>query len=381
MAALRRLRYLEAPPWEEVADAAGILCRCGDELANLEQLWRHEEQKRLHTLPDPFGERLHQLRKKIGLSRRQVADLFGVGGKKPAQVIQSIEEEGCYSARAHPAGLAALLAGEMEEQRRLLELWEERRKQFHRRHRPETRLDLRLARERYGFEHKDMEPVLGYSAAEYQRIERGVTHLPESARERILLAVHRAGQRRVDALMKKKDARDAVRASWRAPASVQEMVARLADREGGIIPLTRCLRRAGEAGFWAGRLRSVARGEEVPPWPLLERIGKACGVADLARVQNDWREKYRGRLQTEGCSPLGTEVRLVIAEAAVTVREFSARLGVHASVLVRDLQRMDRERPVPWMQVERILTAAGLATTDRRREQVYAWWYATGVKA
>jgi transcriptional regulator with XRE-family HTH domain len=381
MAALRRLRYLEAPAWEEVAGVAVVLCRDEAERGCLERLWRDEQEKRLPAQPDPFGTAVQQLRKKKGLSRRQVADLFGVGGKKPAQVVQSIEEEGCYSARAHPAGLAALLAPDAQERERLLGLWEERRTQFHRRRRPETRLELRLARERYGFEHQDLEPVLGYTAAEYQRIERGVTPLPGSALERIVQAVHRAGEARVEALLRKKHAGDEVRAGWRSPGSVQELVARLADREGGIVPLTRCLRQAGEPGFWAGRLRAVARGEEVPPWPLLQRIGTACGVADLAAVREDWREQYRARLQAGGCSPLGTEVRLVIAETAATVREFSRRLGVHASVLVRDLQRMDRERPVAWPQVERILEAAGLAAADRRREQVYAWWYAADLKA
>src|SRR5262249_26445091 len=161
-------------------------------LESLERLWRQEEQGQQNQLPDAFGALLQRLRKQKGLSRREVADLFKVGGKKPARIIKSIEEDGCYSARAHPAGLAALLAGENGSSARLLELWEDRRKQFHRRHRPETRLDLRLARERYGFEHKDMEPILGYSSLEYQRIERGVGALTDAARERILQAIHRA---------------------------------------------------------------------------------------------------------------------------------------------------------------------------------------------
>jgi transcriptional regulator with XRE-family HTH domain len=377
MAALRRLRYLDLPAWTEVAGVARVLCREDQELQNLEQLWRNQEQKQQPALPDPFGAQLQQLRKRKGLSRREIADLFGVGGKKPAQVIQSIEEEGCYSARAYPAGLAALLGRESAEQTRLLELWEERRKQFHRRHRPETRLDLRLTRERYGLEHKDMEAILGYERLEYQRLERGVGPLQETARTRILQAIHRAGQQRVEALLKEKDARDARRACWRCPSSVRALVARLAEREGGIIPLMRHLRQAGAAGFWAGRLRAIARGEELPPWPLVERIGQACSVPDLNKVRCDWQDRYRLRLQESGCAPLGTEVRLLIAEMATTIREFSGRLDLSPSVLVRDLQRMDRGRPVKWFHVERILAAAGLTAQDRRWEQIHAWWYVT----
>jgi transcriptional regulator with XRE-family HTH domain len=378
-AALRRLRYLELPAWEEVAGVARAVCHGEAELLHLERLWQ-EERRRQPRLPDPFGALLQKLRKAKGLSRREVADLFGLRGKKPAQIIQSIEEEGCYSARAYPAGLAALLAQEAGDEVRLLELWEERRKQFHRRRRPETRTDLRLARERYGFEQSDMEPILGYSPEELQRIERGVTPLSSTARARILEAIHRAGRRRIEALLKEKEARDAERASWRCPPSVRALVLRLAQREGGIRPLARCLRQAGETAFWAGRLRAIARGEELPAWPLVQRIGRACQVPDLRAVQQDWQEQYRRLLHGRGVSPLGTEVRLLIAEVATTLRELSGRLAFSPSVLVRDLQRMDGGRPVKWFHVERILRAAGLAENERRWQQIHAWWYATRIE-
>jgi transcriptional regulator with XRE-family HTH domain len=376
-AALRRLRYLELPPWKEVAKAAGSLCRDKEELLNLEQLWRQEEREQLHLLPDPFGSLLQSLRKQKGMGRREVADLFEVRGKKPAQLIQSIEEKGCYSARAYPAGLTALLARDDDDKQRLLDLWERRRKQFHRRHRPETRIDLRLARELYGFEHKDMEAILAYTPMEYQKIERGVGPLSEAARLRILEAVHRAGQRRVELLLKSRDLRNAERDAWRSPPTLQAMVALLANREGGFIPLMRFLRQARVTSFWPGRLRSIAQGLEVPPWPLVNRIGSACGVPDLGTVLDDWRDQYRTRLQDTGCSPLGTEVRLLIAEVATTAREFSKRLGLNPSVLVRDLQRLDRGKPVKWFHVERILSAAEVVPHDRRWEQIHAWWYTT----
>jgi transcriptional regulator with XRE-family HTH domain len=380
-AALRRLRYLELPAWEEVARAARALCQNEQEWQNLERLWRSEEATRQNSLPDPFGSLLQQARKRLELGRREVADLFGIGGKKPARIIKSIEEDGCYSAQAYPAGLAALLEPDEIEQGRLLELWEERRKQFHRRHRPETRIDLRLARERYGFEHKDMVPILGYSPLEYQRIERGVDALSDAARARILQAVHRAGQTRVEALLEARNQREVRRGAWRVPPTVRELISRLAAREGGILPLMRLLRQAGVNGLWAERLRSIERGDELPVWPLLAQIGAVCGVPNLSAVLDDWRERYRNRLHTAGCSPLGAEVRLLIAEVALTVRAFSARVKVHPSGLTRDLQRLDSGRLVRWRQVERILVAAGLASGERRWEQIHAWWYATLIES
>lgn len=374
-AALRRLRYLELPPWSEVTAAAQAICRSDVESRELQRLW-HKDQP-AEQQPEPFGALLFRLRTAKGIGRREIADLFGVGGKKPARLIQSIEEEGCYSAQAYPAGLAALVADATSERTRLLELWQQRRRRFHARHRPETRCDLRLARELYGFEHKDMEAILGYSALEYQRLERGVGPLADSARERIQQAIHRAGERRVEALLLKRQARCAARAAWRSPPTVRALIERLAQREGGILPLRRHLRQNGAAGFGAPWLRAVARGEEVPSWPLLQRIAAACGVTELDAARRDWRDQYRARLQRRGAAALGVEVRLIIAEVSATARSFSKRLGINSSVLIRALGRMDRGKPIDWRHIERILRAAQIAPADRRWSQIHAWWYTT----
>jgi hypothetical protein len=72
------------------------------------------------------------------------------------------------------------------------------------------------------------------------------------------------------------------------------------------------------------------------------------------------------------------ELRLLIAEVAPTLRAFSPRLGVNYSVLVRDLQRIDRDDPVRWYHVERILRALGLAGTDERWKELRALWSTAG---
>ena len=377
-AAVRRLRYLELPPWREVAGAARALCRDDDEWRALERLWRRDETQQRQQPPDPFGAGLKQLRKQQGVGRRALADLFGIGGKKPARIIKSVEEDGFYSAQAYPAGFVALLTPDAAEQDRLLGLWQERRRHFHSRHRPETRTDLRLARELYGFELKDMEPLLGYSSLEYQRIERGVGPLLPTARDRILQAIHQAGRQRVAALLQRRTAREAERAAWKTPTSVPELITRLARREGGLIPLARHLRRAGLQGFSAARLRAVARAQEVPAWPEMEEVALACDVADLAEVRRDWAGRYRAWLQARCPSPLGVEVRLLIAEVAASLRAFSSRLRFNYSVLVRDLQRLDRDAPIRWGHVERVLRAAELPERDDRWREINALWYTAG---
>jgi transcriptional regulator with XRE-family HTH domain len=373
IAAVRRLRYLEMPCWSEVAAAARKLGN-PEELSTLERLWRRAENGQCPRLPDEFGARLQQLRKQQGITRRELADLFGIGGKKPARIIKYIEEDGFYSAQAYPAGLVALLAPGDAEGAALLAAWQERRRQFHRRHRPETRFDLRLARELYGFEPRDMEPILGYSSLEYQKIERGAHLLADTAHQRILQAIHQAGRRRVDGLLQHRRECQAARAAWRHPPSVAAFLTLLARREGGLIPLSRHLKRAGLKGLWAARLRAIGRGEEVPPWCVIERIARACDVAELDDVQDDWRTRYREYLATRCPSPLGVELRLLIGEVAESLRDFSPRLGFNYSVLVRDLQKIDRDDFVRWFHVERIVHAAGLPAGDERWREIQGLW-------
>lgn len=373
-AAVRRLRYLELPPWDEIAGVARQLGN-DEEVRALERLWRREEENQSAGLPDKFGSRVRQLRKKHGVTRRELADLFDIGGKKPARILKYIEEDGFYSAQAYPAGLAALLAGRESESAALLAAWQQRRTQFHRRHRPETRIDLRLAREMYGFGPREMEPILGYSSPEYQKIERGVQPLTDTARQRILHAIHAAGQRRVESLLQQRRQREAERVAWQRPPSVQALIALLARREGGFIPLSRQLKRLGLKGLWAARLRAISRGEEVPPWCVLERIARVCQVADWEDVHEDWRQRYREQMRKRCPSPLGVELRLLIGEIAESLREFSPRLGFNYSVLVRDMQKIDRDEAVKWFHVERIARAAGLPTDDPRWREIHALWY------
>jgi transcriptional regulator with XRE-family HTH domain len=375
MATIRRLRYLEMPAWEEVAPAARRLCRDEAEYQHLQSLWAHDEREQKPQRSRDFGSSLQKMRKQKGVSRRELADLFGIGGKKPARIIKYIEEDGFFSAQAYPAGLTALLTTDAAEQARLLQLWQARRRQFHRRHRPETRIDLRLAREVFGFELKDMEPILGYSNLEYQRIERGVTPLLDSAHERILQAIHQAGRRRVEELLRQRRAQEAERVAWQTPHLVTALVTLLARREGGMIPLARLLRRSGVKGLWTERLRAIAQGREIPAWPVLGQIGQVCGVEDLHGVRLDWIHRYRAELQRQLASPLGVELRLLIAETATTLRAFSPRLGFNYSVLIRDLQRIDREEPIKWYHIERILRAAGVTADGERWREIRGLWY------
>ena len=379
-AALRRLRYLELPPWEEVAAVARAICQDDRELQELKKLWVRDEREQHQRSLDGFGLRLKRLRERKRIARRELADLFGIGGKKPARIIKYIEEDGFYSVQAYPAGLAALLVEESADQTRLLELWKRRRRQFHRRRRPEMRTDLRLAREMFGFKLPDIEPILGYSSAEYQKIERGVEPLPDSARTRILQAIDEAGRRRLEDLLKLRGVREAERTAWQCPPTVPALITLLARREGGLVPLTRFLTKAGVRHISPSRLRAIAHEKEVPTWHFLQQVGEAARVADMGDVQQDWVQRFRVVMDAQYESPLGVELRLLIAEVAPTLRAFSPRLGFNYSVLVRDLHRIDRDEPLRWFHVERILVAAGVPVDCDRWKEIRALWYTAGAR-
>jgi hypothetical protein len=66
---------------------------------------------------------------------------------------------------------------------------------------------------------------------------------------------------------------------------------------------------------------------------------------------------------------------MLIAETAPTTRAFSHKLPFNYSVLVRDLQRIDRNQPLKWFHVERILDAAELKSTNERWQEIRILWY------
>lgn len=371
--AVRQLRYLELPPWASIEPVARALCATPAALDRLRALWQAPPPSNGHAVT--FGARIGELRRGRGIARRELADLFAIGGKKPARILKCIEEDGFYSLQAYPAGLVELLVEDSKEREQLRALWTRRREQFHHRHRPETRFDLRLCREWYGFGPGDLEAILGYGRVEYQRIERGVVPLLDTARQRILAAVEKAGRAKVAELLNRRTQHQVARNAWKHPATVAGFVAGLAAREGGLIPLARLLRQHEVAGLWVDRLRRIVRGEDMPTWYLIERMAEVTGVEDLAEVFVDWGACYREDLRLVCPSPLGRELRVMIAQAAPSLRAFSPRLGCNYSVLVRCFHKIDKDEPVRWRQVERILVALNLPRDGLRWRELHALWY------
>ena len=370
----RQLCYLELPAWEGIACAAESLSRNPVELRALKQLWQKEFREQQQNPPTTFGDKLMQLREQQNMSRRELADLFRIGGKKPARIIKHIEEDGMYSMQAFPAGLVTLLTTDVGEQTRLLDLWSARRRMFQCRHRPEHRVDIRLVREQYGFEIAQTAKFLGYTNLEYQKVERGLEPLFDSAKVRIIEAIHQAGKIRLQELLKFRSDREIARQAWRTPGSISQLIERLCQREGGLLPLVRCLKLPGLKESWLRRLRAIARGEESPTWPQMQQIARAGEVIDLSQTRQDWAIRYRAWLTSRKLPPLAIELRLLIAEISPSLREFSSRLSFGYPVLIRDLQQINRRLPLKWFHVERILKAAGLSPEGDRWDRIQILW-------
>jgi transcriptional regulator with XRE-family HTH domain len=431
-AQLRRLCYLELLPWARIASVARTMCRNDDELRQLRELWQEDYRRQKDEGLHAFGLQLKKMREQQGITRREMSDLFLVGGKKPARIIKHIEEDGHYSQQAFPAGLIALLAdslvssepdsdpttlrngnsktrnngtaiaandalaldGVADEHREeaaiadvasrlaiedcleLRKLWEQRRIRFHLRHRPEMQLDLRLQREFFGFDVNDAARVLGYTSLEYQKIERGIEQLSDSARSRIIEALTDAGHKKVAEIFERRSQRDSKRVAWKSPRSVSDMIRLLAVREGGLVPLSRELRDAKLAGISPPRLRSYLQEEETPSWSLLHGIAESCGVKNLGEVHINWIHRYREQLQQKSDSSLAVELRLLIAEVAPTLRAFAKRLPFNYSVLLRDLYRIEAKEPIKWPHIERLLRAAGLPSSSERWRVILRLWEA-----
>jgi transcriptional regulator with XRE-family HTH domain len=404
-AELRRLCYLELLPWNRISPVIKTLTRTDDELKALREIWQEEYREQKHDGLHAFGLKLKKMREKQGATRREYADLFGVGGRKPARTIKHIEEDGHYSQQAFPAGLIALVTDnerlwktetpetddaegdsgdfaaapqELYLQSKaaieLREFWERRRIRFHLRHRPEMQLDLRLQREFFGFDVGKAAAILGYASLEYQKIERGIEPLTSNGRERIMSALAQAGQEKVDGVFDRRDQRDVKREAWKTPTSVTDMIKALASREGGIVPLSRTLKAADLYGVSPPRLRSYLIGDETPTWFLLQQIADVCKISKLQVVHIDWIHRYREQLKTKNESLLAIELRLLMAEVAPTIREFSKRLPFNYSVLLRDLYKVEQKLSFKWFHVERILKAAGLPENSERWRVIHRLW-------
>ena len=369
-ATFRHLRYLELPPWEEVAVAARKLCRDSCELQALQKLWAQGEQEQ--QLLTGFGPHLKELTNgwaSVAANWR----ICSASAVKSRRIFKHIEEDGLYSAVAYPAGLVAVLTTDSAERTRLLDLWQQRRVDFHRRRRPETRTELRLVRRTVW-----VQPGRHGTAAGLHQpgVSEGRARRQSAAGHRASASCGRCTRRVSGAWTPccSSDARRRCAGRCGDAALGRGLITSLADREGGLLPLARLLKGAGLRGLWIGRLRAMVQCCELPAWPVLEQLALVCGVEDLSDLRQDWSTRYRAQLQERYTSPLAVELRGLIAEKANTLRDLSPKLGFNYSVLVREFQRIDHDEPLRWFHIERLLRVLQVRPDGERWKEIRALW-------
>ena len=211
-------------------------------------------------------------------------------------------------------------------------------------------------------------------AARAKNLGVSLSSIQSNAEHVLIDAIHQAGKQRVQDVLNYRADCEIARQAWRTPGSIRELIERLAQREGGLLPLVRCLKLPGLKESWLRRLRAIARGEETPSWPQIQQIARAGEVVDLSQVHRDWAIRYRAWLTSQEHPPLAIELRLLIAEVAPSLRAFSSRVTFGYPVLIRDLQHIGRQQPLKWFHVERLLRAAGLSPDGERWHKILALW-------
>ncbi len=213
--------------------------------------------------------------------------------------------------------------------------------------------------------------ISGYSAADILLVERGIKKLTAAECRRLVQCIETFPAQKVTEAL----ARLAVLSS--SPMTVRESVARLKDRHGGYIPLSRLLHDETDRrfSFTPGRLKRIERGQEVPALPLLKYLVTQGGAELTPELVRNWYDRIpmylaeHGKLQWR--HPLARGLGIVILEKWHNLHHFwedQLREDLSYSMLTRNFQQLNGNgHDFPWTTVSRYLNAAGAGLSDPRR--------------
>lgn len=161
------------------------------------------------------------------------------------------------------------------------------------------------------------------------------------------------------------------------PENARQAVERLRDRHGGYNPLCRLLNDDPErqVSFTPVRLKRIARGAEVPPLPILERMLTRGGSQLVPALIDDWYQRVpdylRNHPKLRWKHPLVRGFGVVVFEKWLSLRHFwedQFRDDFSYSIITRNFQQLNGNgADYHWATVSRYLNAAGLGSTDPRR--------------
>lgn len=212
----------------------------------------------------------------------------------------------------------------------------------------------------------------GYSKSEILLLERGIREVSAAEVKRLVQLIETFPARKVS------EARKRLVELNSPPTTMRQAVDRLKDRHGGYIPLSRLLHDETDRRFsiTPGRLKRIARGEEVPALPLLKNIITKGGTQVTPELVRDWYDRMPKYLSEHKNlrwrHPLARGFGIVIFEKWHSLRQFweeQFQEDVSYSIVTRNFQQLNgKGHGFPWATISRYLNAAGVGISDPRRK-------------
>ncbi len=213
--------------------------------------------------------------------------------------------------------------------------------------------------------------ISGYSKADILLIERGLREVSALEERRLLKLIETFPARKIS------QARARLAELTAPPSTVIQAVARLKDRHGGYVPLSRLLHDEMDRrlSLSSVHLKRVERGEEVPTLPLLRHMVTRGGSQLTPELVIDWYDrmpKYLSENQRlRWRHPLVRGFGIIVFEKWHSLHDFweeQFQDDFSYSIVTRNFQQLNgRGYDFPWTTVSRYLNAAGVDVSDPRR--------------
>ena len=211
----------------------------------------------------------------------------------------------------------------------------------------------------------------GYSKADILLIERGLREVSAPEESRLVKLLETFPARKIG------QARARLAELTTPPNTVRQAVARLKDRHGGYITLSRILHHEMDRrlSFTPARLKRIEHGEEVPALPQLRHLVTAGGTQFTPEMVIDWYDRMPKYLsenhKLRWRHPLVRGFGMVIFKKWHSLRHFweeQFQDDFSYSIVTRNFQQLNGQGyGFPWTTVSRYLNAAGLGISDPRR--------------
>lgn len=326
-----------------------------------------------------------RVRNARGLTNEQIARAMMLPSPRPSQHIRRTLEDITASDVA-PAGVILGLAagsdrdGETEEfvnERLRMLFLEKRRALLLVAGSTAGKSDLRLLRDYWGIKAKELTSVARMDRDLIARVEQGKKQVPPQRMQKLLSLVESLGQARLEEARQRLHAHADEREQALAadPISLDAFTDVLTKRVGSLLALRRLSQNAYvRGGTSVDMLKRIGtgKGQSVPPLCLLRRLLERTGALLTPELEEDWYRHYPECMSKQPGeypphTPLGRIIATRIATRWMSLNQFHAEMMkgmIGYSTFIRNVQRINAGKHVPWPMIERCLLPTGITQED-----------------